>query len=326
VEHLVKLSLYLPTMTAQRPPTDPEAAFEQIRDLAVAADEAGFATIWVPDHFMPFGEPGSYVFEAWTTLAALARETTRVRLGQLVTGNGYRNPALLAKMASTLDVIAAGRFTFGIGAGWFGPEYEAFGFDFPPAGERLARLEEALQITLAMWTGTPTTFDGTYYRTSGVVDQPTGVQSPHIPVMVAGAGEKVTLRLVAQYADMCNVQLAPDEVARKFAVLARHCDAVGRDYRAINKTSTSYCLIADTDEQARAAVPPWTPTVFPGDVGAYGLVGTLDTVHERMAAYAEAGVDELIVGFHEPLDTQTLMAFAAEFLSDRPAPVTADTR
>jgi alkanesulfonate monooxygenase SsuD/methylene tetrahydromethanopterin reductase-like flavin-dependent oxidoreductase (luciferase family) len=131
VEHLVKLSLYLPTMTAQRPPTDPVAAFEQIRDLAVAADEAGFATIWVPGHFMPFGEPGSYVFEAWTTLAALARETTRIRLGQLVTGNGYRNPALLAKMASTLDVIAAGRFTFGIGAGWFGPEYEAFGFDFP---------------------------------------------------------------------------------------------------------------------------------------------------------------------------------------------------
>ena len=319
----MKLSLYLPTMTAQRPPADPVAAFERIRDLAAAADEAGFAAVWVPDHFMPFGEPGSYVFEAWTTLAALARETTRIRLGQLVTGNGYRNPALLAKMASTLDVIAGGRFTFGIGAGWFGPEYEAFGFDFPPVRERLARLEEALRITLAMWSGTPTTFDGTYYRTSGVVDQPTGVQSPHIPVMVAGAGEKVTLRLVAQYADMCNVQLAPDEVARRYAVLARHCEAVGRDYRTITKTSTSYCLIADTDEEARAAVPPWTPSVFPGDVGAYGLVGTLDTVHERLAAYAEAGVDELIVGFHDPLDTETLKAFAGEFLDDRPVPQSA---
>lgn len=320
----MKLSLYLPTMTAQRPPTDPVAAFERIRDLAVAADEAGFATIWAPDHFMPFGEAGAYVFEAWTTLAALARETSRVRLGQLVTGNGYRNPALLAKMASTLDVIAAGRLTFGIGAGWFGPEYEAFGVDFPPPGERLARLEEALQITLGMWTGSPTTFDGTYYRTSGVVNQPAGVQSPHIPVMVAGAGEKVTLRLVAQYADMCNVQLAPEQVAAKFAVLAGHCDAVGRDYRAITKTSTSYCLIADTDEQARAALPPWTPTVFPGDVGAYGLVGTIDTIHQRLAAYEQAGVEELIVAFHDPLDTTALTAFAAQFLHDRP--VTADTR
>ena len=314
----MKLSLYLPTMTAQRPPTDPVAAFEQILELAVAADEVGFATIWAPDHFMPFGEPGSYVFEAWTTLAALARETTRIRLGQLVTGNGYRNPALLAKMASTLDVIAAGRFTFGIGAGWFGPEYEAFGYDFPAPKERLARLEEALQITLAMWSGEPTTFDGTYYRTTGVVDQPTGVQSPHIPVMVAGAGEKVTLRLVAQYADLCNVQLAPDEVARKYATLARHCDEVGRDVHTITKTSTSYCIIADTDEEARAAVPPWTPTVFPGDVGAYGLVGTLDTIRKRIDTYADAGVDELIVGFHDPLDTDTLRTFAAEFIDHRP--------
>ncbi|WP_328320480.1 LLM class F420-dependent oxidoreductase [Kribbella sp. NBC_00382] len=313
----MKLSLYIPTGTTQEfhGYTDPMAAFDKIRELAVAADESGFETIWAPDHFMPFGPPGAYVFEAWTTLSALARETTRIRLGQLVTGNGYRNPALLAKMASTLDVIAGGRFTFGIGAGWYEDEYVAFGYDFPSAPERLKRLEESLRIAHSMWTDPATTFTGEYFRTSGVVNQPVGVQTPHVPVMIAGGGEKVTLKLVAKYGDLCNVQEPPDEVARKYDVLAKHCETVGRDFGSITKTSTSYCIIADTDEEARAAVPPWAPMVFPGDLGAYGLIGTIDTIRQRLAVYESTGVDELIIGFQDALNPETIRLFAKEFIT-----------
>ncbi|VVJ21932.1 Uncharacterised protein [Amycolatopsis camponoti] len=313
----MKLSYYLPTGTTHEFAgyTDPVAAFAKLLELAKVADESGFATIWAPDHFIPFGPSGSYVFEAWTTLAALAREVGTARLGQLVTGNGYRNPALLAKMASTLDVVSGGRLTFGIGAGWYEEEYKAFGYDFPGAGERLRRLEEALKIIHALWTGNPATFDGDYFSTAGAVSSPTGVQLPHPPVMIAGGGEKVTLRLVALYGDLCNVQESPDEVHRKFQVLARHCETVGRDFSRITKTSTSYCIIADTDEEARAAVPPWAPQVFPGELADYGLIGTVDTIRKRLEVYRDAGVDELIVGFRDALDADTLRTFATEFIA-----------
>jgi F420-dependent oxidoreductase-like protein len=312
----VKLSLYLPMGTTQEfaGRTDPLATLEAVVDVARTADEVGFETVWLPDHFMPFGPPGAYVFEAWTTIAALARETRRVRLGHLVSGNGYRNPALMAKMASTLDVLSAGRFTFGVGAGWYAEEYRAFGYEFPPARERLAMLEEALQLVHGMWSGEATTFTGEHFRTDGVVNQPVGVQAPHPPVMVAGGGEKVTLRLVAQYADLCNVQEPPHEVERKLAILADHCVSVGRDVRTITKTSTTYCIVGDTDEEARARVPAWTPLVFPGDVGSYGLVGTVDTIRARLAVYEAAGVDELIVGFLDGLDVDLLRRFAGEFI------------
>jgi alkanesulfonate monooxygenase SsuD/methylene tetrahydromethanopterin reductase-like flavin-dependent oxidoreductase (luciferase family) len=133
--------------------------------------------------------------------------------------------------------------------------------------------------------------------------------------MIAGGGEKVTLRLVAMYGDLCNVQESPEVVRRKYEILARHCETVDRDFSAITKTSTSYCIIADTDEEARAAVPPWAPLVFPGELGEYGLIGTLDTIRERLAAYREAGVDELIVGFQNALDADTLRTFANEFIT-----------
>jgi F420-dependent oxidoreductase-like protein len=312
----MKLSLYLPTGTTHEfaGSSDPVAAFDTIKALAAAADESGFHALYAPDHFVPFGPGADYVFEVWTTLAALARDTSRIRLGQLVTGNGYRNPALQAKMASTLDVISQGRFTFGVGAGWYQDEYNAFGYDFPSGPERLRQLGEALQIILSMWTRPTTTFDGTYYTNTDVVNQPAGVQTPHIPLMIAGGGEKVTLKLVAQYGDMCNVQERPDEVARKYGLLAQHCETVGRDFASIAKTSTGYCIIGDTDEDAAAAVPPWAPMVFPGNLAEYGLIGTVETIHKRLAAYEAAGVDELIVGFHDALNPDMLRRFAAEFI------------
>jgi alkanesulfonate monooxygenase SsuD/methylene tetrahydromethanopterin reductase-like flavin-dependent oxidoreductase (luciferase family) len=211
-------------------------------------------------------------------------------------------------------VISGGRLTFGIGAGWYEDEYHAFGYDFPSTGERLKRLEEALQIIHSMWKNESTTFEGKYFRTSGVVNQPTGVQTPHVPVMVAGGGEKVTLKLVAKYGDLCNIQESPEVIAHKYDVLARHSAAAGRDFASITKTATSYCIIADTDDEARAAVPPWAPMVFPGDLGSYGLVGTIDTIRERLAVYERTGVDELIVGFQDALNVDTIRRFAKEFI------------
>jgi alkanesulfonate monooxygenase SsuD/methylene tetrahydromethanopterin reductase-like flavin-dependent oxidoreductase (luciferase family) len=163
--------------------------------LTAGLPRDGYETIWVADHLHNAIGTQDLLFECWTTTAALLRDTRRIRVGQLVTCNGYRNPALQAKMASTLDVISGGRLTFGIGAGWWEPDYRAYGYEYPGTAERLRRLEEAAQVILAMWTEDTVTFDGRYYQVKDAINQPKGVQRPHIPLMIAGGGEKVTLKL-----------------------------------------------------------------------------------------------------------------------------------
>ncbi|MFE9328716.1 LLM class F420-dependent oxidoreductase [Nocardia sp. NPDC052278] len=312
----MKFSLYLPTGLGHdfAGYTDPVAAYEKITALAKAADESGYETVWVADHFVPFPAAPNYIFESWTTLTALARDTSRIRIGQMVTGNNYRNPALQAKMASTLDVISHGRLTFGIGAGWYADEYTAYGYQFDNAPTRLRQLDEAAHIIRSLWTQPETTFDGKHYQVRNALNNPKGVQQPHIPMLIAGAGEKVTLKLVAKHADACNVQVSPDELLHKYSVLENHCAALGRDYNSITRTSSSYCIIADTDAEARAQVPPWAPMVFPGELADYGLIGTLDTVGDRIAAYEAAGVDELLISFHNSLDPDAIRDFAKEFI------------
>lgn len=312
----MKLSVFLPTGFGQEFAAipDPVQAFESITDVAKAADELGYETIWAPDHLQTIPPSQGFLFESWSVITALARETRRVRLGQLVTGNGYRNPALQAKMASTVDVLSHGRLTFGIGSGWYEPDYVGYGYEFGTAGSRLRQLGEAVQVIRSLWTEDKTTFEGEYYAVQDAINQPKGVQTPHIPLLIAGAGEKVTLKLVAQYADACNVMDSPAELARKYAILARHCETVGRPYEEIHRTATTICIIRDTDEAARALVPPGMDFAFPGDLASYGLVGTVDTVRERLAAYEAAGVQELVVSFEDPTDVEQLRTFAASFL------------
>src|SRR5204863_3405132 len=168
---------------------------------------------------------------------------------------GYRHPALLAKMASTFDVLSHGRLNLGIGAGWYEHEYRAYGYPYPDAPQRLRMLREALQVILAMWTQEEATFEGMYYQVRGAINQPKGVQKPHIPILIGGGGEKVTLKLVAQFGDACNVLGDLETIRHKFDVIRQHCEAVGRDYKSIHRTSTTFCSIADTDEQARAQIP-----------------------------------------------------------------------
>jgi F420-dependent oxidoreductase-like protein len=314
----VKFSVFLPTgftLDFMGIP-NPVDAYAKMTEIAQVADETGFETLWLADHLISAIPSQAVVFEAWISLAALARDTQRVRLGHMVTGNSYRNPAHLAKMASTLDVLSNGRLAFGIGAGWHEPDYAAYGYEFGDAPQRLRHLREAVQIIKALWTEEEATFDGKYYQINKAINQPKGVQTPHIPLLIAGAGEKVTLKLVAQYGDGCNVIESPEGLIQKYGVLKQHCETVGRDYDTILKTTCSYCVITETDEEAQALIPPWAPAVFPGDLGAYGLVGTIDTIRERIAAYEAAGAQELAITFGQAVENPDILRrFAAEFIN-----------
>jgi F420-dependent oxidoreductase-like protein len=297
---------------------DPVAAYETLTNWAQTADRSGYDSIWLPDHFLTAPPSLAMVFESWTLAAALARDTKRVRIGHMVTGNSYRNPALQAKMASTLDVLSHGRFTMGIGAGWYEPDYRAYGYEFPDGPERLRQLREAIQVMLTMWTQEEATFEGTYYQIRGAINEPKGVQQPHIPLLIAGAGEQVTLNLVARYGDVCNMIAGPAELEHKFAVLKKHCEAVGRDYASIRRTAMTLCIIGETDEQARAQIPEWARATFPGDMESYVLVGTLETIRQRLAAYEAVGVQELAIHFSDYSDATHLDAlrlFAQTFIA-----------
>ncbi len=294
---------------------DPVEAYETMTRVAQTAEEVGFASAWLVDHFHTIPHPSQEVtFESWMSTAALARDTRNIRIGQMVTCNSYRHPALLAKMASTVDVLSHGRLNFGIGAGWYKHEYLAYGYEYPDAPERLRHLREAVQVILAMWTQEEAHFEGNYYRVHGAMNQPKGVQKPHIPLLIGGDGEKVTLKLVAQYADACNVGDDPATTKQKFAVLKEHCKTVGRDYESIHRTSTTFCLMADSDEQALAQLPAELKARLGESVNT-ALIGSPDTIRQRLAAYEDAGVQELLMRFVDGTNPEAIGRFAKEFFA-----------
>jgi F420-dependent oxidoreductase-like protein len=214
-------------------------------DIAKTAEDAGFSSLWVMDHFFQLpmiGDATLDMHESYTTLGFFAGITEKITLGALVTGVTYRHPAVLVKAATTLDVLSGGRAWFAIGAAWFEREHLGLGVAFPPVKERFERLEEALQIAKQMWSPDDGPYKGEHYTLEETICSPQPIQKPHPPIMVGGSGEKKTLRLVAKYADACNITGitgAPDLVRQKFDVLKRHCDDVGRDYDDIQKT----CLL-----------------------------------------------------------------------------------
>ncbi len=311
----LKFGVSLPQTIDLASAQDPVEVYEMMTRVAQAADELGFASAWLGDHFHPSPRgPREAPFECWITTAAVARDTRRIRIGQAVTGNGYRHPALLAKMASTVDVLSHGRLICGIGAGWHEQEYRAYGYDFPNTADRLRHLGEAVQVILAMWTQEEAVFEGKYYQIRGAINQPKGAQQPHIPLLIGGGGEKVTLKLVAQYGDACNVFGDLETIKHKFAVLKAHCEAVGRDYESIHRTAGTFCSIGETDEQARAKFPAALLSRF-GNMAESVLVGNPDTIRKRLAAFEAAGVQELIIGFPDVLQLESLRFFAREFLA-----------
>lgn len=223
--------------------------YKSIERIALEGEKTGYDSIWSSDHFfLDDKSEDRNCMEAWTLLAALASKTEKIRLGTLVTCNSYRHPAVLAKIAATVDMISNGRLFFGIGAGWKKIEYRAYGIPFPSLRGRMDRLEEAIQIIKLLWTKPKATFKGKYYRIKNAFSAPKPVQKPMPPIMIGGSGEKRTLRMVAQYADYCNLWLSPD-LKHKLEVLQRHCEDVGRDYKEVGKSLFAFAGIFVTESE-----------------------------------------------------------------------------
>src|SRR5438874_5390606 len=294
--------------------SDQVEAYETMTRVALEAEALGLDSIWLVDHFHTVPLPTQEVtFECWTTTAALARDTKRVRIGQMVTCNGYRNPALLAKMASTVDTLSHGRLDFGIGAGWHEQEFRAYGYDFPDGPTRLRQLRDAVQIILKMWTEDEAVFEGKYHQVHGAINQPEGVQKPHIPLLIGGGGEKVTLKLVAQYGDACNIgHIDKAGLARKFSILKKHCEDIGRDYNSIKRTALYNCAIAETDEEAMAKTGPYTRNIPAERIRERTLVGTPETIRRRLKEVEQAGAQEVIIFLQDSKDLKSVRMFAQE--------------
>jgi F420-dependent oxidoreductase-like protein len=253
------------------------------------ADEVGFDSIWVMDHFWQIGPPGSEVqpmLEGWTTLGFIAANTERARLGLMVGGVHYRSPGLWVKAATTLDVLSGGRAWLGIGAAWNQAESEGLGFPWPSTAERFEMLEDTLQMAHRMWQGergSEEDFVGRRFHAARLLNVPQSISRPRVPILIGGGGERKTLRLVAQYADASNMFGGPDELLPKYAILAEHCAAVGRDFSEIERTNMQGVGIGTAGAWSQAAESP-------------------DAIVERFGRLAEVGVQHVIVNFAEAND------------------------
>src|SRR5437588_2221728 len=286
--------------------SDPVEAYETMTRVGLEAEALGFDSIWLFDHFHTVPVPTQEVtFECWTSTAALARDTKRMRIGQMVTCNGYRNPALLAKMASTVDTLSHGRLDFGIGAGWHEQEFKAYGYDFPDGPTRLRQLRDAVQIIRAMWTEDEAVFEGKYHHVRGAINQPKGVQKPHIPLLIGGGGEQVTLKLVAQYGDACNIgHLDNAGLERKFAILKKHCEDVGRDYESIWRTVMFNCAIDENDGAALAKSEEFRRNIPSGRFREQAHVGTPDGIRKRLVEFETAGGQAIVLYMPDAKDLE----------------------
>ncbi len=253
------------------PGVEPEGLFDRVAEQARAAEDAGFDFVTVMDHVYQIagvGPEDDPMLEAYATLAALAVRTSRVRLATLVTGVTYRNPALVAKTVTTIDVISKGRAMLGMGAAWNESEHRGYGFDFPPIGERMDRLDEALTICRRMFTEEQPTFQGRYYRIDHAFNRPRPIQPGGPKILVGGGGEQRTLRLVARHADLAHwFPLPPEDLARKHALLDRYCEEIGRDPATVTRTMAAPVLLVERESQGKAALaripPEWRRSMVP---------------------------------------------------------------
>lgn len=280
----------------------------ELRQAALHAEAAGFDHLWIDDHLLnDEGDPDAPKLEGWTTLAALAAVTTRVRLGLMVAANTLRNPGLTAKLATTLDHVSGGRAVLGLGAGWFEREHDAFGIAFGAGfGERIDRLGEAVPLIRRLLDGERVTHEGRFYRMRDAVCAPRPLQH-RLPILIGGSGPRRTLPLVAAHADLWNAYGSPARIAEAGAVLDRACDAIGRDRREIVRTVNANTVIRDDRATAEAAWESWRLRHRPdADEQGRELVGTVDDVVASLRAYAAVGVRESIWIFRTPFDLATM--------------------
>ncbi len=291
--------------------------YETMTNVAQEAERLGYDSVWLYDHFHTVPTPEiEAVFECWTSTAALARDTKRVKIGQIVTCNGYRNPALLAKMASTVDVMSHGRLFFGIGAGWYEHEWLAYGFGYPDTRERMRRLGQAVRIIRAMWDEERAEYEGEYYQVKGAINEPKGVQQPHIPMLIGGSGEQVTLKLVARFGDACNIGGTDPAVYRqKFDVLRQHCAEVGRNYDDILRTAEVFCGLADNDTEADAITKAFRGSESLDDFRRTRLIGTADYITEGLKKLVDAGVQYFIIYLMDAYKIEPVQRFAEQVMA-----------
>jgi F420-dependent oxidoreductase-like protein len=306
---------------------DAEKQWPTMLEVARAAEAGPWESIWVYDHFHTVPVPTDEVtYEAWTLMAALAATTERVRLGQMCTCTGYRNPAYLAKVAASIDVISGGRVEMGIGAGWYEHEWEAYGYGFPAAGDRLGMLDEGVQIMRQLWTTGVATLGGQHYQVNGALGHPRPRQDGGIPLWIAGGGEKRTLRIAARYARYTNFDGTPEIFTRKSEILAQHCRDVGTDYDAITRSANFNVVIGETERDVadrlawiRAQYQPLVPAAeVERQAKQYAdgpLVGTPEQIVERLTELAGLGLTYAIAYFRDvAYDRSGLDLFAREVI------------
>ncbi len=294
---------------------DPIEKYEAMTNVARDADKGGWDSIWVFDHFHTVPEPTmEATFECWTISASLARDTTNVNIGQMVGCNGYRNPALYAKIASTVDVASHGRLYAGIGAGWYEHEWRAYGYEWTDTPERMGTFREGVQVIHKMWTEDKPTFQGKRYTIDGPINEPKSARPGRkIPLWIGGGGEKVTLKLVAQYGDACN--LGGDDLAalqHKLDVLKGHCDTVGRNYdEIVRSTGLSAHPIGPNDDPERATAEARGDKSF-AEYAKETIVGTPEEIRERAQGKLDLGFDYFIMSFPRVAYTHDAMNRFAE--------------
>jgi F420-dependent oxidoreductase-like protein len=309
----MRLGFQIPNFTFGGPD---DQIFDRVTELAQAAEESGFDSVYVMDHFYQLpamGGPDQPMLEAYTTLGALGARTSTVKLGALVGGVTYRNPSLVAKAATTLDVITKGRAILGLGAAWFDVEHEGLGFEFPPVRERMDRLEEALQIIRAMFREEKPTFAGRHYRIHEARNVPRPIQPGGPPIMIGGGGERRTLRIVAKYGDITNLFGDADAIRQKLEVLRHHCEDVGRNYADIVKSRLATLVFAETEEQGAGLRDQLTKRT--GRAAGSFTIGTEKEIQMQVEELEEAGIEYFI--FNMPLSNAEAVRRVGELLARR---------
>lgn len=306
-----KFGVFLPFYAFQN--QNSTQTYQQIRNIVLECERLGYDSVWLDDHLM---YKDSQILECWTTLTALAAQTSRIRLGTMVLCNAHRNPALLAKAASTLDVISGGRLEFGLGAGVQEAEHQAYGFGFPKAETRIEQLREALEVIRRLWSYSKASYQGKHYQLKDAVCEPKPFQKPHPPVIVGGGGEKYTLKVAAKYADRCDWGYLPLDVYRhKQTVLHQHCEAIGRNYRSIEQTCwpRGQILMATNQSELEEKIAKYKPEGTSRETfKQYTLLGTPKECLHGFQAYADLGASYYMLYFGDLPSVEGLRLFKEE--------------
>jgi F420-dependent oxidoreductase-like protein len=313
----MKFGLQHPNFSFDYRNQDTYQIVDSLKTLISKAENADFDSFWVMDHFHQIrfvGNPEEPMLESWTTISALAGMTTRIKLGTLVSGIVYRHPSILAKIGSTLDVLSKGRLFMGIGAAWNQEESFAYGIPFPSTMERLLRLEEVIQILRKMWTQSTTTFNGRYYQIKDAYCNPHPLQKPHPPIMVGGGGERNTLKIVAKYADACNLFGSIETIRRKLKILNEHCKSVRRDYDSILKTKLGIVLIDNDHEALTKKVNEMFRGMPKEQIREFVIYGTEEDVLREIKSLEDAGIQYFIVDLDPSRELEQLELFANKIM------------